>query len=84
MARLSTTGSVSTDTTTINLTRLLTRLQKTVLKPDNAAEQRLRTSIYERNKVATVGLGCAGAMQFFNANNVFSRILTMLKHYCFD
>ncbi|KAL2068954.1 hypothetical protein VTL71DRAFT_15292 [Oculimacula yallundae] len=50
MARLSTTNTP--DLTTINLTRLLARLQQTLINPDSVTESRLRTSL-EREKVGT-------------------------------
>lgn len=56
MARLSTTGAAAPDTAAIDLTRLLARLQNTLLNPDGATERRLRTSSYERQKVQTVSL----------------------------
>jgi hypothetical protein len=56
MARVSAGGASAPDPTAINLARLLARLQKTLLQPDNATEQRLRTSSYERSRVDAVGL----------------------------
>lgn len=53
MARLSTSSGDSPDVATINLTRLVDRLQQNLLKPDATTEHRLRTSIYERRKTAT-------------------------------
>jgi len=53
MARLSTAGASTPETAAINLTRLLSRLQKTLLRPDSVTEQRLRSSSYERIKVGT-------------------------------
>ncbi|KAH7336445.1 synaptobrevin [Rhexocercosporidium sp. MPI-PUGE-AT-0058] len=50
MARLS--SANAPDITTINLTRLLARLQQTLVNPDSATESRLRTSL-EREKVGT-------------------------------
>ena len=51
MARLS--SANAPDLTGINLTRLLARLQQTLISPDSATESRLRTSL-EREKVGTV------------------------------
>lgn len=59
MARVSAGGANAPDPTAINLTRLLARLQKTLLHPDTATEQRLRTSIYERSRVDAVRLPIA-------------------------
>ncbi|CZT47582.1 uncharacterized protein RSE6_08162 [Rhynchosporium secalis] len=50
MARLS--SANAPDLTTINLTRLLARLQQTLISPDSVTEARLRTS-FEREKVGT-------------------------------
>ncbi|KAK0109657.1 hypothetical protein ONS95_002338 [Cadophora gregata] len=50
MARLS--SANSPDLTAINLTRLLARLQQTLISPDSATESRLRTTL-EREKVGT-------------------------------
>lgn len=50
MARLS--SANAPDLTGINLTRLLARLQQTLISPDPATESRLRTSL-EREKVGT-------------------------------
>lgn len=61
MARLSISSarlapsSPQTDAFT-DLTRLLSRLQQTVLRADAERERRLRTSEYERKKVGTVSL----------------------------
>jgi hypothetical protein len=44
----------SPDNPMINLTRLLDRLEKTLLKSDVATERRLRSSSFERSKIATV------------------------------
>jgi hypothetical protein len=54
MARVSAGGANAPDPTAINLTRLLARLQKTLLQPDTATEQRLRTSSYARGRVDAV------------------------------
>jgi hypothetical protein len=54
MARVSAGGAAAPDPTAINLTRLLARLQKTLLQPNTATEQRLRTSSYERSRVDAV------------------------------
>lgn len=60
MARISAGGATAPDPAAINLTRLLARLQKTLLQPDTATEQRLRTSSYERSRVDAVRLPLHG------------------------
>ena len=54
MARLSPSVVVNPDLTAINLTRLISRLHATLLEPDGETAHRLRTSVYERNKVGAV------------------------------
>jgi hypothetical protein len=54
MAKVSSLGASAPDRNAINLTRLLARLQKTLLDQDITTEQRLRSSGYERRKVGTV------------------------------
>ncbi|KAK4993479.1 hypothetical protein LTR50_000409 [Elasticomyces elasticus] len=49
MSRGSSTNGLATDSIAINLTRLLSRLERSVLSPDGDPE--LRTSVYERRKV---------------------------------
>ncbi|KAK4971203.1 hypothetical protein LTR28_013482 [Elasticomyces elasticus] len=49
MSRGSSTNGSATDSIAINLTRLLSRLERSVLSPDGDPE--LRTSVYERRKV---------------------------------
>ncbi|KAI9742236.1 MAG: hypothetical protein M1818_004136 [Claussenomyces sp. TS43310] len=51
MARIQGSGPLAADPTSIDLTRLVARLQQTLLKPDETTERRLRTSPYERSKV---------------------------------
>jgi hypothetical protein len=50
-------GAAAPDTNTINLGRLLARLEKTLLDPDLATERRLRASGDERRKVGAVSPG---------------------------
>lgn len=54
MARLST-GAAAQDPTSINLSRMISRLHDTLIKPDADTESLLRRSSYERKKVAEVG-----------------------------
>ena len=54
MARLSPSGVINPDMTAINLTRLISRLHATLLEPDGETAHRLRTSVYERNKLGAV------------------------------
>jgi len=56
MARLSNVGPSQPDPATIDLTRLVARLQETLLQPDAQVGKRLRVSSYERRKVETVSL----------------------------
>ncbi|OBT55139.1 hypothetical protein VE04_04574 [Pseudogymnoascus sp. 24MN13] len=51
MARLSTPGARAPDHTSLNLTRLILRLQNTLLEPDAETSRRLRASGFERRKV---------------------------------
>ncbi|OBT70298.1 hypothetical protein VE03_00066 [Pseudogymnoascus sp. 23342-1-I1] len=53
MARLSTSGAraPAPDHTSLNLTRLISRLQNTLLEPDAETSHRLRASGFERRKV---------------------------------
>ncbi|ELR10188.1 hypothetical protein VC83_03017 [Pseudogymnoascus destructans] len=51
MARLSTPGARAPDHTSLNLTRLISRLQNTLLEPDAETSRRLRASGFERRKV---------------------------------
>ncbi|KFY65139.1 hypothetical protein V496_02772 [Pseudogymnoascus sp. VKM F-4515 (FW-2607)] len=51
MARLSTPGARAPDHTSLNLTRLISRLQNTLLEPDAETSHRLRASGFERRKV---------------------------------
>ncbi|CZR58055.1 uncharacterized protein PAC_07945 [Phialocephala subalpina] len=55
MARLSTVNSPAAppDPTAINLSRMLARLQQTLINPDSATEARLRASSLERGRVGT-------------------------------
>jgi hypothetical protein len=55
MVRQSGGGAPTPDTTAIDLTRMLDRLQKTLVTPDSATETKLRASSYEREKVGVVG-----------------------------
>lgn len=53
MARLSTVNSPAPDPTAINLTRMIARLQRILISPDQDAESKLRSSSLERDKVGT-------------------------------
>lgn len=55
MVRLPPAGELSQDPTAVNLVRLISRLKSTLLEPDGETAHRLRTSRFERNKVAAVG-----------------------------
>lgn len=54
MARLSTVNSPAPDPTAINLTRMIARLQRILISPDQGTESKLRNSSLERDKVGTV------------------------------
>ena len=54
MARLSTVNNPAPDPTAINLTRMIARLQKILISPDQDTESKLRSSSLERERVATV------------------------------
>jgi hypothetical protein len=54
MARLSTVNSPAPDPTAINLTRMIARLQRILISPDQGTESKLRSSSLERDKVGTV------------------------------
>jgi hypothetical protein len=54
MARLSTVNNPAPDPTAINLTRMIARLQKILISPDQDTESKLRSSSLEREKVGTV------------------------------
>ena len=55
MARLSSvTGPAAPDPTSINLNRMLSRLQHILINSDGGTETKLRSSSYEREKVGTV------------------------------
>ena len=56
MARNQGTGSPPQDTTAIDLSRLIARLQNILVTPDSATETKLRASSYEREKVGNVSL----------------------------
>jgi hypothetical protein len=84
MARLSVGGANAPDPTAINLTRLLARLQKTLLQPDTATEQRLRGSSYERSRVDAVKLPITSSRNVQMANKEYlCRISTMHEHYSY-
>ncbi|KAH8756550.1 hypothetical protein BGZ57DRAFT_909276 [Hyaloscypha finlandica] len=53
MARLSTVNNPAPDPTAINLTRMIARLQKILISPDQDTESKLRSSSLEREKVGT-------------------------------
>jgi hypothetical protein len=54
MARLSTVNNPALDPTAINLTRMIARLQRILISPDQDTESKLRSSSLEREKVGTV------------------------------
>jgi hypothetical protein len=54
MARLSTVNTPAPDPTSINLTRMIARLQRILISPDQDTESKLRSSSLEREKVGTV------------------------------
>jgi hypothetical protein len=54
MARNAGGGAPVPDTTALDLSRLLARLQNILVTPDSATETKLRASSYEREKVGTV------------------------------
>lgn len=56
MARNYGTAPPSQDTTAIDLSRLIARLQNILVTPDSATETKLRASSYEREKVGNVSL----------------------------
>ena len=72
MARLSTTGARAPDPTSLNLTRLISRLQNTLLDPDAETSHRLRASGFDRRKVGAVS-SCDGRMSLEQVNDVFCR-----------
>lgn len=73
MARLSTPGARAPDHTSLNLTRLISRLQNTLLQPDAETARRLRASGFERRKVGAVSY-CNGILLRGRANDIFCRI----------
>ena len=54
MARLSSVNNPAPDPTAINLTRMIARMQKILISPDQDTESKLRSSSLERERVATV------------------------------
>jgi hypothetical protein len=58
MARLSTVNTPAPDPTSINLTRIIARLQRILISPDQETESKLRSSGLERDRVGTVRQPC--------------------------
>jgi hypothetical protein len=54
MVRNTATEASASGINAINLTRMVSRLHHMLVTPDSAAEAKLRTSRYEREKVGTV------------------------------
>lgn len=73
MARLSTPGARAPDHTSLNLTRLIARLQNTLLEPDAETSRRLRASGFERRKVEAVSYH-GGIILRSHLNNTICRI----------
>lgn len=78
MARLSTSGAVAPESTSINLARLISRLQTTLLEPDTETAHRLRTSRFERSKVGAVSDDDCG-MSSYDANSITLQNLEYAK-----
>lgn len=73
MARLSTPGARAPDHTPLNLTRLISRLQNTLLEPDAETSHRLRASGFERRKVGAVSYRDS-IILLGHVNDIFYRI----------
>lgn len=73
MARLSTPGARAPDHTSLNLTRLILRLQNTLLEPDAETSRRLRASGFERRKVEAVSCR-GGRILLGHVNDMLYRI----------